>query len=118
MQPEYEVHNFDTNNSPRRYEAVHLIDKSLVVKVVVTQNRRQNAGRDTLRWSASAYAWMPGQGNDNYIGLVHLETHEIHVRDVIPHEATEEIWLSAARADRDLLMERAQVFAGVLVLAS
>lgn len=119
MNAEYEVHNFDTNNSPRRYEAVYLIDKSLIVKVVVAQSRRSSAGKDVLRWNASAYAWMPGQSvEDNYINLVHLETHEIHVRDVVPHEASADTWLIAARADAVALMERAQVYASVLVLAS
>jgi hypothetical protein len=119
MQPEYESHNFAENNEPRSYEAAYLLEDKVIVKALIYQSeRRVNGGKPLLRWRAMAVAWTPGQGKDDHMQLCHLEAHEMAVRAVLPHEATLDDWLLAARADAELLMERAQIFARVIASAA
>lgn len=118
MQPEYEVHNFAENEMPRRYEAVYLSGDTLL-KAVVSQRDRATRGQKPLyRWMVVAYAWAPGQTEGDWMYLTGLNAHEMVVRDVKTHEATEETWLTAARLDAETLMARAEVFTRVLAKAT
>lgn len=119
MQPEFEAHNFDTNEKPRRYEAIYVIGDKMLVKVAIYQSDRAPRGaKPAWRWQASAFAWTPGQADDDYTHLCHLQRHEMTVRDVNAAEADEDTWLTAARIDADLLMQRAKVFADVIAASA
>lgn len=116
MHPEYEVYDFDA--TPREYEAIYVFDGTLLVKVILYQRdaaAKIKGGKPAYRWQAAAIAWTPGQGDDDYVRLCHLRRDEMAVRDVVPHEADEDTWLTAARLDAEKLIERAQVFASVIV---
>ena len=117
MQREFEVHNFAENVVPRSYEAVYTLDDDhMLIKTIVHQRQeRVQGGKPLLRWRAAALAWTPGQSSDSdYTHLCSLSAHEMAVREVIPVEATEEVWLEAARADAAALMSHAQVFCRIL----
>lgn len=115
---QYETHNFDTNQVPRRYEAIYKAGENLVVKVYAVQdNVARGNGKPMFKWRAAVLAWAPGQADTDWIALTHLRGSEIALREVAPHEATEEIWLEAARIDAARLTERAQVFTDVLAAA-
>lgn len=115
--PEYEVHNFDENTLPRRYEAVYT-EGEFLLKLLIYQHNRVTSGNNrkpTYRWYAFAAAWTPGQGDNDYTQLCHLNASEMTVRDVRGDgTATEEDWLMAARLDADKLMDRARVFVRVM----
>lgn len=118
MTLEYEVHNFDTNTRPRRYEAVYQAGDALIVKAVVAQRAVKGHGKPTFRWHAVAVAWTPGQAESDWTQLAHLEPGEITARDIVDHEATEETWLSAAQYDAQKLIDRSRPFADVLMKAA
>ena len=119
MQPEFEVHNFDENQTPRQYEAVYVAGERLLIKVLVYQHDRAAKGQKPLyRWNAMALAWTPGQNDEDYTRLCHLNRHETAIRDVLTNEATEDTWLTAARIDAEKLIERASVFADVLLASA
>jgi hypothetical protein len=112
---EYEVHNFDTNERPRNYEAVYTDGEALIIKAVVRQQEIRTTNRKpAYRWRAYAFAWTPGQSDDDWTQLAHLGASDITIRDIVSHEATEDDWLSAAQYDAQKLIDRARPFATVL----
>jgi hypothetical protein len=119
--PEYEVHNFDENALPRSYEAVYL-EEGMLLKVLIGQRNRASGGNNrkpAYRWHALVVAWTPGQNDNDYTQLCHLNASEMTVRDVRGDgTASEEDWLTAARYDAEKLMGRARVFVRVLAEAA
>jgi hypothetical protein len=119
MNLEYEIHNFGDNISPRSYEAVDSAGEGgdLIVKAIVKQRstRHTKGSKPLLRWMAATFAWVPGQQLDeDWLQLTHLAGSEMSVRDVVPHEATEDTWLTAAQFDAEKLISRSRVFANAL----